>query len=133
MCFRDNGQNIFLANQDDKQPCFSVDYKQFFANIVKFFHVGKKCRRDRLFRYSRRQLRQQLPNAAANFKCCNNSSFKNSCTGSKMFNHIESDPVKVFHVALDDRLRVSENDDIVVKEEQYKALLVVVVHKKSVV
>ena len=50
-----------------------------------------------------------------------------------MFNHIESDPVKVFHGALDDRLRVSENDDIVVKEEQYKALLVVVVHKKSVV
>ena len=50
-----------------------------------------------------------------------------------MFNHIESDPVKVFHSALNDGLRVFENDDIVVKEEQYKALLVVVVHKKRVV
>ena len=50
-----------------------------------------------------------------------------------MFNHIESDPVEVFHGASNDGLRVFENDDIVVKEEQYKALLVVVVHKKRVV
>ena len=40
--FWDNGQNTFLADQDNKQPCFSVDYKQLLADIVKFIHVGKK-------------------------------------------------------------------------------------------
>ena len=39
-----------------------------------------------------------------------------------MLNHIESDPFKVFHDALDDRLRVLGNDGIVLKEEQYEAV-----------
>ena len=42
-------KNISLADQDDKQSCFPVDNKQFLADIVKFIHVGKKCRRDMLF------------------------------------------------------------------------------------
>ena len=32
----------FMA-ADDKQPCFSVDYKQLLADIVKFIQVGKSA------------------------------------------------------------------------------------------
>ena len=59
------------------------------------------------------------------------SSFKNSCPGTKTSDHIESDSVKAFHDALNDGLRVLGNDDIVLKEEQYEALLAVAVHRKD--
>ena len=59
------------------------------------------------------------------------SSFKNSCSGTKTSDHIESDSVKAFHDALNDGLRVLGNDDIVLKEEQYEALLAVAVHRKD--
>ena len=59
------------------------------------------------------------------------SSFKNPCPGTKTSDHIESDPVKAFHDALNDGLRVLGNDDIVLKEEQYEALLAVAVHRKD--
>ena len=58
------------------------------------------------------------------------SSFKNSCPGTKTSDHIESDSVKAFHDALNDGLRVLGNDDIVLKEEQYEALLAVAVHRR---
>ena len=64
-------------------------------------------------------------------KNCVPSSLKNSCPGIKMLNNIQSDPVKAFHDALNDGLRVLGNDDIVLKEEQYTKQLALAVHKKD--
>ena len=51
------------------------------------------------------------------------NSFKNSCTGNRILNHIESDSLKLSHDTSNNGLCVLGNDDIVLKEEQYEALL----------
>ena len=75
LCFWDGyGQNIVLADQDhDKQPCFSIDYKQFRPISNNLFTSAKKCRRDTPFSLLRR------PNAATNFKGCSFTSLGPPC------------------------------------------------------
>lgn len=58
-------------------------------------------------------------------------SSKNSCPGRKTLDDIENDLVKLFHDGLDNGLRVLGNEDVILKEQQYEALLAVTIHKRD--